>query len=419
MGKLAFRAGYGIFMSQPTGQAFSQSVWGPPFSLLRLNNGQANASATFAHPFPEPFPTPSFFPNFPAYSPTSNVSIDTVSPDLRPSVVQQYGLNSQVEFARDWLLEIGYAGTRGTHLLRFRSLNQALSASPESPIRGTTTNTVANIGLRVPVQGVPPEALNLVESAGTSWYNGLEVSVSKRFSRGLQGLGSYTFSKTMDSDGNNVNGTSAGNAQPPGDQNSPRQRWGRTSFNRTHRFVLSGTYALPSPQKYPAKAVFGRWSASGVLTVQTGTALTIAYTNLTNVFGISSDRAQLMQGCNKSNMVNPSSVDKKLDAYFNTSCFTTPQIVGADGIGTTFGNSSTGIADGPGQANVDLALMRTVGMRWPRESTNLQLRAEFFNALNHPQFSNPNRTYGSSTFGIISSTSVNPRVGQVAIKLIF
>jgi hypothetical protein len=63
--------------------------------------------------------------------------------------------------------------------------------------------------------------------------------------------------------------------------------------------------------------------------------------------------------------------------------------------------------------------MRTVKTRWPNENASLQFRAEFFNALNHPQFSNPNTTYGSSAFGIISSTSVNPRVGQLAVKLIF
>jgi hypothetical protein len=269
------------------------------------------------------------------------------------------------------------------------------------------------------VQGFPPDGLSLVESAGTSWYNGLETSVSKRFSKGLEGLCSYTFSKTLDSDGNNVNGTSAGNSFTLGDQNSPRQRWGRASFNRTHRFVLSGIYAFPSPQEHPAKAVFGGWSMSGVLTLQTGMAVTIAYTNLTNVFGISEDRAQLTQRCNKSNLVISASVERKLGNYFNTSCFTTPPIVGADGLGTAFGNSSTGIADGPGQSNVDLAVMRSVGLHWPSEASTLQFRAEFFNVLNHPQFSNPNTTYGSSTFGIISSTSVNPRVGQLAIKLIF
>jgi len=418
-GGFVFRAGYGIFFSQPTGQAFFQSVFGAPYSLGRLNIGQANAAANFAHPFPEPFPTSDSFPYFPAYSPTSNVSINTVSPDFRPGISQQFGLNWQVELAKDWVLEAGYVGTHGTHLLRSRSPNQALSASPENPIRGALTNTVANIRLRAPVQGVPPDGFTSVESGGSSWYNGLEVSLRKRLGHGLQGLCSYTFSKILDSDGSSINGTSAGNALTLGDQNSPRQRWGRASFNRTHRLVMSGTYVFPSPPQLPAKAVFGGWSASGVLTLQTGTALTIAYTNLTNVFGISQDRAQLRQGCNKSNVVNPASIERKLGTYFSASCFTTPPVIGSDNIGTTFGNSSTGIADGPGQANVDLAIMKIIGTHWPSENTTLQFRAEFFNALNHPQFSNPNTAYGTSAFGIISSTAVNPRVGQLALKMVF
>jgi hypothetical protein len=182
---------------------------------------------------------------------------------------------------------------------------------------------------------------------------------------------------------------------------------------------MSAFYVFPTPLHHWTKAVLGGWAASGVLTLQSGTALTIAYTNPTNVFGISEDRAQLSAQCNGSNLVRRGSIERKLGSYFNTSCFTMPPVVGADGTGTNFGNSSTGIANGPGQSNLDLGIMRNVDLRWPREGSSLQLRAEFFNALNHPQFSNPNATYTTSTFGVISSTSVNPRVGQVALKMIF
>src|SRR5262249_17411238 len=161
------------------------------------------------------------------YSPTSNVAINTASPDFRPAIIQQYGLNVEVALAKDWMLEVGYVGTQGSHLLRSRSLNQALSASPANPIRGATSNTVANIGLRVRVPGIPPTSLGIVESAGTSSYNGLEVSLNKRLSQGLQLLASYTFSKTLDTDGSSVNGISAGNTLTKGDQNSSEQRWGR------------------------------------------------------------------------------------------------------------------------------------------------------------------------------------------------
>jgi hypothetical protein len=417
--RLAVRGAYGIYFSQPTEQTFFQSVLAAPFSLGRVNFGQSNASATFRNPFPEPFPAPGLFPYFPPYSLTGNTSISTVSSNFSPALIQQFGLNTQVELAKDWMLEVGYVGTLGRHLLRDRSPNQALLASPANPIRGVVSNTVANVGLRTPVPGVPPESLRLVESAGTSSFNDLEVSLDKRLSRGLQMLASYTFSKTLDSDGSSINGTSGGNTLTKGDQNSPAQRWGRASTDRTHRLVLSAVDSLPTPSHRVTKAIFGGWSVSGVLTLQSGTALTILYNNATSVFGITDDRAQVAQGCSGSNLVTPGSLERKLGKYFNTECFTTPAVVGADGIGTTFGDSATGIVDGPGQFNIDVGILRAVPIRLPKEGSSLQFRGEFFNALNHPQFSNPNTTYGSSSFGIISTASVNPRVGQLALKLIF
>ena len=99
--------------------------------------------------------------------------------------------------------------------------------------------------------------------------------------------------------------------------------------------------------------------------------------------------------------------------------FTTPPVVGSDGIGTGFGNSGTGIVDGPGQANLDLAFSKTVALRGSFEKTGVQFRAEFFNMLNHAQFANPDANFTSPTFGVISSTAVNARVGQLALRFEF
>jgi hypothetical protein len=413
------RGGYGVYFSRPTGQSFSVTALAPPFSVVRQEIGAADATATFQTPFPQPFPTAASFPQFPAYSPTTAVDISSVSPGFRPSMIQQFGLNIQAELHANWLLEIGYVGTRGTHLLRTRSANQALDASTADPIRGQTTDTVANIPLRVPIQGVPSEALFVTESEGNSWYNGLEASLTKRLSQGLQFLASYTFSKTLDTDGADINGTSAGNTDTLGDQNSARQRWGRASFDRTHRFVFSATYSLPTPERGLKHSLFGGWALASVVTVQSGTALTVSYTNANNVFGITGDRAQLTTGCTKNQLVTPGNVDSKLNDYFNSACFTTPPVIGADGIGTAFGDSGTGIVNGPAQANVDFAVSKTMGLGWPRDGSVLLFRAEFFNILNHPQFANPDAQFGSPTFGVISSTGVNGRIGQLAIEFSF
>jgi hypothetical protein len=334
-------------------------------------------------------------------------------------MIQQYSLNVQAELHEGWLLEIGYVGTRGTHLVRQRSLNQALSASANSPIRGITTNSVANIPLRVPILGVPPDALVEMESEGNSWYNGLEASVTKGLSHGVQFLASYTFSKTLDTDGSDINSTSSGNALTLGDQNSPRQRWGRASFDRTHRFVFSETWSLPRPSAGLRRVFLGGWDFASIVTIQSGNALTISDTNGNNVFGISEDRAQLSGTCSKDHLVTGGSVQSKLSSYFNASCFTAAPIIGADGIGTGFGNSATGIVDAPGQANIDFALSKSMVLHLSHEISSLQIRAEFYNALNHPQFAPPDTNFTSPTFGVINSTAVSARVGQLALKLAF
>jgi hypothetical protein len=165
--------------------------------------------------------------------------------------------------------------------------------------------------------------------------------------------------------------------------------------------------------------VLSGWSIAAVGTIQSGDALSIFFANSKNVFGIQVDRAQVTDLCSSSGpFISPGSVPSKLNNYFRRACFTTPPVIGADGVGTDFGNSSTGIVDGPGQANLDFSVAKTIPLRWPEEG-RVQLRAEFFNVFNHPQFADPDNSFNSATFGVISSTSVNPRVGQLALKFSF
>jgi hypothetical protein len=417
--RLAVKGGYGIYYSRPTGQTAILSVLAAPFSTTRISTGTSNAAASLQFPFAQPFPEPSSFPTFVPYSSNTNVAVTALSPYFRPAMVQQFSMSTEWEVYEGWLADLAYVGSRATHLQRYRSLNQALSASPATPVNGETTNTLSNVGVRVPIPGIRPDSLREMESEGNSWYNGLEASLTKRLAHGVQFLASYTFSKTLDTDGADVNSTAANNALTLGDQNSPAQRWGRASFDRTHRLILSATVALPSPSQRFARAILGGWSIAAITTIQTGNALTITATNATNVFGISQDRAQLSGSCSPEELVNDGSTQSTINNYFNNSCFTTTPIIGADGVGTGFGNSATGIADGPGQANLDLAFAKQIALAWPREGSSVQFRAEFYNALNHPQFSNPDTNLSSPTFGVISSTAVNARVGQFAIRFAF
>ena len=233
---------------------------------------------------------------FVPYSPTTNSSVNAQAPNFRPAMVQQFSLNAQGEFAKDWLLEIGYVGSPGDTSATLPFPESSAGRIPRESDQGCQLEHVGQYWIAGSHSWNTPRLSSRNGIGGSSWYNGLEVSLAKRLSHGLQFLASYTFSKTLDTDGADINSTSAGNALTLGDQNSPRQRWGRASFDRTHRFVFSETWSLPSPPAGLRRAVLGGWDFAAIVTIQSGSALTISATNANNVFGISTDRAQLSWG---------------------------------------------------------------------------------------------------------------------------
>jgi hypothetical protein len=423
--RLVLRGGYGVYYNRPRGQAILQLAQNPPFSTFRVSAGTANANATFQNPFPQPLLNSTDFPRFTPYSTTTQLSTTLLAADYQPAVIQQFGLNLQLLTAKDWLLEVGYAGTRMTHQAHTRTLNQALLVSPENPIRGLTTNTLSNLSRRVPYVGWQAGGLKELETSGAGWYHGLETSLTKRLSQGLQFLISYTFSKTTDTDGANPVGSGSGQLIP-GDQNNPRARYGPTSYNRPHRFVASYLYELPKLRQGTGfvGGLANGWSLSGTATIQSGQSLSITGTNGNNIYGITSDYAQLAPGCTHSQLVNPGGPARNITNYFNKSCFTNWLIIGdpeptGGRRATAFGNSGVGIVSGPSQKNLDIAVIKRTKMPWPKENATIEFRTEFFNALNTPQFANPDTNFSSPTFGVIRSGAVNPRVIQFGLKLSF
>jgi hypothetical protein len=344
----------------------------------------------------------------------------------RPPLTQQFSLNLQTDLGHDFLLEVGYVGTRGTHQIQNRSLNQARLASASNPIRGQTTNTLANIAQRVPILGFTAPGLQAVDSSASSWYHGLEASLTKRLSKRLQFLAAYTFSHAYSTIGRNTG--ASGGAGVAGNQNDPRANYGRSEFNREHRFVASYLYQLPGPQKLGPvlNKLLGGWAVAGVTTLQSGVPLSLTGTNSNNVFGITTDRAQLAAGCTYNDLTVSGSVHSRLGGYFNRNCIARNAsgaaiwpVIGDDGRATNFGNSGTGIVFGPDQRNFDLAVIKTTPLSRLREGANLEFRAEFFNAFNTTQFGNPSTNVSATTFGVISGTAVNPRIIQLALKLNF
>jgi hypothetical protein len=419
--QMVLRGGYGMYASRATGQPFLQLAAAPPFALLRQLQGAPNAGASFASPFGSDLT----FPTFPAYSPTTQLASSFVDQAYQPPLTQQFGANLQTDLGRDLMLEVGYAGSRGTHQILNHSLNQALIASTSNPIRGITTNTVANIAQRVPFLGFTAPGLNDIDSAASSWYHGLEAHLTKRMGHGLQFLAAYTFAHAYSTSGRST--AAGGTSGITGDQNNKLANYGLSEFDREHRLVVSFLYQVPGPHGNALlRSLLGGWMASGVMTLQSGLPLTLTGTNGANIAGITSDRPEMAPGCTYQDLSTRGTVHSKLSNYFNRNCIYRNAagtaiwpVIGSDGAATAFGNSGVGIVSGPDQRNFDLSAIKRTNLPRMGEGGNLEFRAEFFNAFNTTQFSSPGTNVSAATFGVISSTAVSPRIVQLALKLNF
>jgi len=433
--RLVLRGGYGTFHSRSAGNAIFQSIASPPFAVVREGGAAfGDATASLAQPLP-PFDIstlPSFTPA--EYALGTSQVFNGFAPDYRPPLVQHFSLDLQTELAKGLVWDIGYVGDRTTHALEGVFTNQASLATPTDPIRGLTTTTLANLPERVPIEGFNTNGLLEFESGASNWYNGLQTSLNKHFTNGLQFLVSYTFARSLGT----ANGISNGpnGAQISGSQFDPRvSDYGPDPFVREHRFVVSYYYELPHPENLNSLKgrVLGGWGLSGVTVAQSGQRLPVTFQDPNNAYGILSSRPDIVPGC-KLGMAGAAS--SKLTEFFNTACFTSPPIIGneepagtcatplPDGncpaAATAFGNSPVGIITGPGELNFDFSVVKRTAIHWPNESANLEFRSEFYNLFNHPEFGAPNTNFATSTFGqIIGPTILNPRVIQFALKFNF
>jgi hypothetical protein len=321
-----------------------------------------------------------------------------------------------------------------------RAWDQALDATV-TPIRGQTTNTLANLPLRQPVEGFSSFAANTVETAGASWYNALGVSLNKRLSRGLQFLASYTWTSALETNPGYVSGLLDGGVLQ-GNQ-TDRSNYGFDSFIRPQRLVVSYLYDLPSPSNHFSAIgrILSGWSVAGVTTFQSGQRLTISESNELNAFGITgADQDRAQANCSRANLTTHGSVNSRLNDFFNASCFGAPPVIGADGLVTGFGNGGIGNVAGPAQQDFDISIIKKIPLGH-NEARNLEFRAEFYNAFNTPSFALPPVLDAGSVclvgldcapgtkgvvgftpdpnFGVISTTNVAPRIVQFALKLYF
>ncbi|HVZ60462.1 MAG TPA: hypothetical protein VG892_06705, partial [Terriglobales bacterium] len=356
---------------------------------------------------------------------SSNLVAFTMDPNYLSPVTYEWNFNIQYEFLRRWVMEVGYVGTHGIHQIpdgtvQVHQLNAARLASPSNPINGLTTNTVANAPLRVPYLGFAAGGLQAAETSGASKYNSLQLTVRKEFSHGLQFQAAYTYSRAFTNTG--YYGVNDPSIPTP---------YGPNPLYRPHRLTVNYSYELPfgTHEGLLGKIASG-WSIAGVTVVQNGTPLTITDTRGGSIYGFGSgtvitSTAQFAPGKSNADVPTAGDIHERLgglsggSGYLNKAAFgSTPTI----GNGLGYGNTAFGIILGPGQVNYDATLQKNTKVGGLHEDANLQFRAEFFNLFNHAQFSNPTGAqldFSKATFGQITSTSVNPRLIQFALKYVF
>lgn len=416
--KFVVRSGYGMFYSPLPGNMLLQLVTMYPFVASNFYTGPQNALSTFQVPFNPAPPTPSQFPIWVPRTPSSAFSFEWLLPNWLSPMTQSWSLNTQYELGKDWLLQVGYVGTRGERLVGFRQINQAYLASPTNPVNGITTNTVENAGDRVPIMGVGPTTSG-PETFGFSWYNALQTTLSKRFSHGLVLQASYTWDRTLDNMPQTTGINSVWGGFEVGNVRVNRASWGPADFDRPQRFVFNYVYDLPHPKAQHgliAKAA-GGWQVSGVTTIQSGHLLAIYDPRSGTIYGSNSNFAQYCPGMTPANIPTAGgSVNARLSNYLNASAFCAPPAIGD---GFDFGNVGRGVVSGPDQNNYDISLSKRNVVGGLSEGANVEFRAEFYNAFNHAQFADPATTVGFSNFGQIGATSVAPRLIQFALKYNF
>ncbi len=350
---------------------------------------------------------------------------------IQTPLVRQYNLGIQYEFVPSYVLEVAYVGSSGINIGDYsHNVNIARLASPSNPINGQTTNTTGNASARVPYLGFSTIGLQQNGFDGVYNYDSLQTTVRKQFSRGFGFQASYTWSKNL----SNV-GFNAANLNIPTDM---QQQYGQTPYSRPHRFIVSYQYELPFKASGALGKIVQGWSASGLTLVQSGNPLTFfdnrggtIYTGTAPSGGAEkgASRAQLCPGVTYDQIATTGSVKERLGRtgdpnvkrFFNLSAFCAPPSIGN---GTDFGNTGVGIVRGPGQVNTDFSITKNTAIG---EKQNIQFRTEFFNLFNHPQFALPatnvgnQSLYGSNTalLGVITATSVNPRLIQFALRYQF
>ena len=436
--RLVVRGGAGYFYDFVNGVVSMSGPMKVPPDEVPLASSSPLATLAQEAVFPAVVPGPpgtyGFTPRWVdlASGANSNLGQSTEAQNLTVPLTYEWNLNAQYEFLPNWVLELGYVGSHGIHQEQTgtssaQPYNWARLASPASPaISGVTTNTVANVPLRVPYLGISPTATQYQTNSAYK-YNALQLIVRKQLSHGLQFQAAYTWNRALVT-------------TPYGINTFPYEieQMAPNTVYHPQRLVVNYTWNLPfgHPKGIVGNFVDG-WSLSGVTVIQDGTPINIYDKSGGTIFYGGTARgdapAQLCPGMTLANIVTSGPITSRLGGIFSQNAYLNPAavcpvpVLGSDGVATGYGNIGLGNILSPGQNNWDISLAKSTKVGGLRENATLLFRVEFFNAFNHPQFEfSPNsdaalsnQDASSGSFGQITATSVNPRLIQLVLKYQF
>jgi len=333
---------------------------------------------------------------FPALNPTDAVDPPVTSEDsrLKTPYYQHWNFTIQRELPSQIALEIAYAGSKGTHLQSVTDPNQVMIPGP-APVQSSR-----------PYPDLGP--FTAIQNRGNSDYNSLQLKVEKRLSGGLSFLSAFTYAKAID-DLPEI----CCNAPFPQDSYDLRAEKGLSDFDERLRWVTSFDYELPFGKgrnffnsNRAADLLIGGWHLGGILTFGSGFPFEpyISYD--------SSNTGD--QGLVRTNRIangNLPPSQRSPSLWFDINAFPIPAEY-------TFGNAGRNILDGPGTAVADLSLRKVFSAS---ERVKVEFRAEFFNAFNHPNFSQPDSEIddGPGAAGVITSLASPMREIQFGLRISF
>lgn len=430
--KTVVRGGYGIFWAP-------QFAIGSPIATVGYNQTTSPSASVDNNQTPalnltNPFTSGILQPVANTLGALTGIgqSFSLVDPTAKSPYVQQYSLDVQRELPGGIATEVGFVGSKSSHLttatasINENALNpsllamgSALTQSVANPfyghgglgVIGTANVQQSQLLLPYPTYG----AINqLFDDNNKAKYYSLVVKAQKRFSKGMSLLSTLTWSRNWDESGAGPGNTLNSGGKGPQNPYNMAAEYAFSNIDTPLRWSTALSYELPfgkgkafANSKGAMNYIVGGWVANAVTIYQTGFPLQISQaTNFNSAFGYASQRPN----ATGISPVTSGSLEQRLNDYINPAAFSTaPEF--------TFGDVGRTIdMRGPGQANWDLSVFKNVAIR---EVVKAQFRCEALNAFNTPLFYGPAVSFGSSSFGKITSQANFSRQLQLALRFSF